>query len=129
MEIIGNLQSSILILQGVGDWQTPLVEALLLEQALMESGHRDHTLYTYPGLSHFFYPTDGWQSAMGPIESYVLHDMYRWLVSSERTTDQIKADIINNSEKVSNLENRIETEIEAVNQTLTNSLTEIKLSL
>jgi pimeloyl-ACP methyl ester carboxylesterase len=129
MDVIGNLQSSILILQGEGDWQTPLVEALLLEQALMESGHRDHALYTYPGLSHFFYPTDGWQSAMGPIETYVLHDMYRWMVSSERTTYQIREDIKNNYEKAYNLENKIETEINTVNQTLTNSVTEIKRSI
>jgi hypothetical protein len=129
MDVIGNLQSSILILQGEGDWQTPLVEALLLEQALMESGHIDHTLYTYPGLSHFFYPTDGWQSAMGPIESYVLHDLYRWMVSSERNIDQIRADIKDNSEKLSYLETRIEAQIETVTQTITNKVTEIKLSL
>ena len=89
MDMIGDLESSILVLQGECDYQTPMVEALLLEQALLEAGNVDHTLIIYPGLSHFFYPTDGWQAAMGPIEAYVLEDLYQWLVSPERKVDVI----------------------------------------
>jgi pimeloyl-ACP methyl ester carboxylesterase len=129
LDMIGDLQSSILIVQGEGDWQTPLVEALLLEQVLLDTGHRDHTLYTYQGLSHFFYPTDDWQSAMGSIEPYVLHDMYRWMVSSERSIDQIRSDIKNNSEEICDLEIELMADIEAVDQSLKNSLTEIEIEL
>jgi hypothetical protein len=126
MDMIGDLRSSILILQGEGDWQTPLIEALLLEQALSDAGHRDHTLYTYPGLSHFFYPTDGWLTAMGPIEPHVLRDLYSWLTSPEREMVQIEADIEKNSEITSSLENELTADIQAINQSLTRSFTEIE---
>jgi pimeloyl-ACP methyl ester carboxylesterase len=129
MDMIGDLPSSILILQGEGDWQTPLIEALLLEQALTDAGHMDHTLYTYPGLSHFFYPTDGWEAAMGPMEQDVLHDLYQWMVSSERGMDQIDTDIEKNSETIQSLENELVADIEEVNQSLTDSLTEIDIQL
>jgi len=60
LSLIGNVTSSILIMQGEGDTQAPLEQALLLEQRLTEVGHPDHTLITYPGLGHSFYPVDGW---------------------------------------------------------------------
>jgi uncharacterized protein len=125
MDMISELNSSILILQGEGDFQTPLIEAILLEQALIDGDHRDHTLYTYPGLSHFFYPTDGWQSAMGPIEPYVLRDLYEWLVSPIRTMDQVAEDNQTNAEAIQSLE----TEIDSVNQSLTDSISEIENTL
>jgi len=126
MDMISELNSSILILQGEGDFQTPLIEAILLEQALIDGDHRDHALYTYPGLSHFFYPTDGWQSAMGPIEPYVLRDLYEWLVSPIRTMDKVVEDTQANNEALQSLENKVDSEIDSLNQTLADSISEIE---
>ena len=76
----------------------------------------------YPGLSHYFYPTDGWQSAMGPIEHYVLRDLYEWMVSPLRGLDQVVEATEGNSEALQSLEEAVYSEIELVNQTLTNSV-------
>ena len=129
MDMIGTLESSILILQGEGDFQTPLIEAILLEQALIYADHRDHALYTYPGLSHFFYPTDGWQSAMGPIEPNVLRDLYEWLVSPMRTLDEVVDDTQENKAAIQSLEEEIDSEIDALTQSLDDSITEIETEL
>ena len=45
---------SILILQGENDSDTPIQQALLLQQKLTELRHLDHTLITYPNLGHLF---------------------------------------------------------------------------
>ena len=81
MNIIGNVPSttSILILQGQNDTQTPVQQAYLLQQALTDKRHPDHTLITYPNLGHFFYPSSEWKTAFGPIQPYVLADLYAWL--------------------------------------------------
>jgi uncharacterized protein len=81
LDIIGNISSntSILILQGENETQTPIEQAFLLQQKLTELGHPDHTLITYPNLGHVFYPSSQWQTAIGPIEQYVLRDLYSWL--------------------------------------------------
>jgi hypothetical protein len=84
MDTIGNVSSSVLILQGVNDILTPLEDALLLEQTLTENGHPDHTLITYPGLGHYFYPEDYWGIAMGPTQDYVLQDLEAWLKDPAR---------------------------------------------
>jgi hypothetical protein len=68
-----------LIQQGENDSQTPLQEAFLLQQRLTEINHPDHTLITYPNLGHLFYPSSEWQTAPGPIQPYVLADLYSWL--------------------------------------------------
>ena len=83
LDIIGNVSSntSILILQGENETQTPLQQAFLLQQKLTELGHPDHTLITYPNLGHVFYPSSEWQTGIGPIEQYVLRDLYSWLES------------------------------------------------
>jgi pimeloyl-ACP methyl ester carboxylesterase len=128
-DMIGGLQSSILILQGEGDWQTPLIEAVLLEQVLTEAEHKDHSLFTYSGLSHFFYPTDSWETAMGPMEQYVLKDLYQWLVSPERCLDQLKSETEKNKVISIGLEKEIETKIESVNLTLTHKIIEIETAL
>jgi uncharacterized protein len=36
-------------------------------------------LITYPDLGHAFYPSSQWITALGPIQQYVLADMYAWL--------------------------------------------------
>ena len=81
LDIIGNVSSntSILILQGENETQTPLQQAFILQQKLTELGHPDHTLITYPNLGHVFYPSSEWQTGIGPIEQYVLRDLYSWL--------------------------------------------------
>ena len=84
METIGGVSSSVLILHGVNDILTPLEDALLLEQTLTGNGHPDHTLITYPGLGHYFYPEDYWGVAMGPTEDYVLRDLEAWLKDPAR---------------------------------------------
>ena len=80
IDIIGRLNSTnILILQGESDIQTPLEQALLLEQKLTELRHPDHTLITYADLGHTFYPAQGSVQPLGPIQEYVLGDLHSWL--------------------------------------------------
>jgi len=92
--IIGNVSSatSILILNGENDSQTPIQQAFLLQQRLTDVKHPDHTLITYPNLGHVFYPSSQWfteptpfqyklVTGIGPIEPYVLSDIYAWLES------------------------------------------------
>ena len=95
-----------------------MIEAVLLEQALTEAEHKDHALFTYSGLSHFFYPTDSWETAMGPMEQYVLQDLYHWLVSPERSLDQLKSETEKNKVTTIGLLEEIETKIDSVNHTL-----------
>jgi uncharacterized protein len=81
--IIGNVSksTSILVLNGENDSQTPVEQAFLLQQRLTQVNHPDHTLVTYPDLGHIFYPSSKWSTGMGPIEPYVLADLYAWLES------------------------------------------------
>jgi hypothetical protein len=81
LNIIGNVSKStgILILNGENDSQTTVQQAFLLQQKLTELGHPDHMLITYPNLGHLFYPSSQWITGVGPIEPYVLKDLYSWL--------------------------------------------------
>jgi uncharacterized protein len=81
LDIISKVPSdtSILILNGEDDSQTPVQQAFLLQQRLTEVNHPDHTLITYPNLEHFFYPSSQWSTGIGPIQQYVLADLYAWL--------------------------------------------------
>jgi uncharacterized protein len=81
LSIIGNVSKStgILLLNGENDSQTPVQQAFLLQQRLTDVNHPDHTLITYPNLGHFFYPSSQWLTSPGPIEPYVLADLYSWL--------------------------------------------------
>ena len=71
--------TSILILNGENDTQAPVQGALLLQQKLTEINHPDHMLITYPNLGHEFYTSSKWQTQHGPIQPYVLSDLYAWL--------------------------------------------------
>ena len=71
--------TGILILNGENDSLTPVQQAFLLQQRLTEVNHPDHTLITYPNLGHVFYPSSQWSTGFGPIEQYVLADIYAWL--------------------------------------------------
>ena len=81
LDIISKVPSntSILILQGKNDTDTPIQQAFLLQQKLTEVRHPDHTLITYPDLGHLFYPSSQWLTAFGPIQEYVLQDLFGWL--------------------------------------------------
>jgi len=80
VEIIENLKrQNILILQGEKDIQTNIEQALSLEQKLTVLKHPDHTLITYPGLGHTFYPAEGPNELLGPMQDYVLADLHSWL--------------------------------------------------
>jgi len=73
--------TSILILNGENDTQTPVEQAMLLQQKLTVVNHPDHILITYPNLGHFFYPASQRGTEFGPIQQYVLADLYSWLES------------------------------------------------
>ena len=81
LSIIGNVSKStgILLLTGENDTQTPVEQAFLLRQRLTDVNHPDHTLITYPNLGHAFYPSSQWATGIGPIQQYVLADLYSWL--------------------------------------------------
>ncbi|MFZ0896124.1 MAG: prolyl oligopeptidase family serine peptidase [Candidatus Nitrosopolaris sp.] len=81
LSIIGNVSKStgILMLNGENDSLTPVQQAFLLQQRLTEVNHPDHTLITYPNLGHQFYPSSQWETRNGPIQQYVLADIYSWL--------------------------------------------------
>ena len=83
LSIIGNVSKStgVLILNGENDTQTPVQQAFLLQQRLTDLNHPDHTLITYPDLGHVFYQSSQWQTGIGPIQQYVLADIYSWLES------------------------------------------------
>jgi uncharacterized protein len=81
LNIIGKVPSdiSILIQQGKNESQTPIEQAILLQQKLTEVGHPDHTFITYPDLGHLFYPSSQWMTAIGPMDQKVLEDLFSWL--------------------------------------------------
>ena len=82
LDIISKVPSdtSILILQGKNDTDTPVQQAFLLQQELTELRHPDHTLITYPDLGHLFYPSSQWKTVLGgPMEQTVLKDLFGWL--------------------------------------------------
>jgi pimeloyl-ACP methyl ester carboxylesterase len=72
--------TSILIMNGKNDSQTPLQHAFLLQQKLTELRHPDATVITYPDLGLLFYPSSLWITvAGGPMEPKVLEDLFGWL--------------------------------------------------
>jgi uncharacterized protein len=81
LDIIGKVPSdtSILIQQGKNDSNTPMQQALLLQQELTEVRHPDHTLITYPDLGHEFSPSSPGFDTNGPMEQKVLEDLFSWL--------------------------------------------------
>jgi len=143
MDMIGNVSSSILILHGENDILTPFEDALLLEQRLTEIGHPDHTLISYPGLGHYFYPEDYWGIAMGPMQDYVIQDLESWLKdparkvhgldsqlqSATNTVNDLKGQIAElNSEieqQTSELESQVE-ELQSESTSLQNTLAELE---
>ena len=84
--MIGNVSSniSILILEGQNDSQTPLQQALLLQQRLTEQIILTIKLLSIQILGIHFVPCNQWISSYGQIPEYVLQDMYEWLSSPSR---------------------------------------------
>ena len=135
--------SSILILHGGDDILAPPEEAHLLEQALTGAGHPDHTLITYPGLSHYYYPSDGYSMAIGPIQENVLSDIAAWLNDPARKVRNLDSQLQTaeyiieelrgqlgdlNSEldqKTSELENQV-TELQTGSTDMQNTLAELE---
>jgi alpha-beta hydrolase superfamily lysophospholipase len=78
--------TGVLILNGENDTQTPVQQALLLQQRLTEVKHPDHTLITYPNLGHDFSPSSQWFTEYGPIPKYVLQDIFSWLSDAPKPT-------------------------------------------
>jgi uncharacterized protein len=72
------------MLNGENDTQTPVQGALLLQQRLTEVNHPDHLIITYPDLGHSLSPSSEWITQSGPIEEYVLQDIFEWLSSPSR---------------------------------------------
>jgi len=93
LSIIDNVSKStgILILNGENDTQTPLQQAFLMQQRFTDVNHPDHTLITYPNLGHVFYPSSQWQTGIGPIQQYVLADIYTWLEAHSGFTGLVGA--------------------------------------
>ena len=93
LSIIGNVSKStgILMLNGENDSQTIVQQAFLLQQRLTEVNHPDHTLITYPNLGHVFYPSSQWSIGIGPIQQYVLADIYSWLEAHSGLSDPYPA--------------------------------------
>jgi uncharacterized protein len=83
LSIFDNISKSadILLLNGENDSATPIQQTFLLKQRLTEVNHPDHMLITYPNLGYFFYLSSQWFAESGPIEPYVLADLYTWLES------------------------------------------------
>jgi len=108
IDMIGNVTSSILILQGENDILTPLEDALLLEQRLTEIGHPDHTLVTYPGLGHYLYPEDYWSIAMGPMQDYVLRDLEAWLKEPARKVHSLDSQLQTAEKSVEELQGQLD---------------------
>jgi len=90
LDIISKVPSnvSILILQGENDSDTPIQQALLLQQKLTELRHPDHALITYPNLGHLFYPSSQWVTNVGgPVEKKVLEDLFEWISDTARNSN------------------------------------------
>jgi dipeptidyl aminopeptidase/acylaminoacyl peptidase len=88
--MIGNVTSNtgILILIGANDSQTPLEQALLLQQRLTKVNHPDHLIIVYPDLGHTFVPSNQWITSHGQMEEYVFQDMFEWLTSPAREVNE-----------------------------------------
>ena len=70
---------AVLLLNGQTDTQTPVRGAIVTDAALATAGNRDHTLVTYPGVSHLMNVTPEYQQVPGNPDPAVLRDITAWL--------------------------------------------------
>jgi hypothetical protein len=115
LEVIGGVPASVLILHGEGDQQGPVSEAFLLEQRLTEVGHPDHTLITYPGLGHTYYPVDRWLQLFGPPEDYVLSDLATWLKDPGRNIRVLETQLETTTDSTEGLQSRLDEDQTKIN--------------
>ena len=99
VDIIGSVPPSISILlqQGDNDIATPLQQAFLLQQALVDARHPDHTLITYPNLGHGFGRQSEWFPVQEGVQPYVLADLYSWLAAHSGFTTPAGSFIAHNA--------------------------------
>ncbi|GAA2881322.1 alpha/beta hydrolase [Actinoplanes cyaneus] len=69
----------VLLLNGQTDIQTVVRGAVVADAALAAAGNPDHTLITYPGVSHLMNVTPEYQPAPGNPDPAVLRDITTWL--------------------------------------------------
>jgi len=129
LDLIDDVPASVLILQGEEDTQTPVSEALLLEQRLTEAGHPDHTLITYTGLGHTFYPKEGLLQWLGPIQDNVLYDLADWLNDPARDVHNLDMQLetaINMAESLKNKIDELNSELDQQTISLENQINELR---
>jgi len=130
MDMIGNISSSILILHGENDILTPFEDALLMEQRLTEIGHPDHTLISYPGLGHYFFPEDYWSIAMGPMQDTVLQDLGDWLKDPSRKVRDLDSQLQTAGNTLEDLEGQLDdldSQVDQRTSKLENQVLELRL--
>ena len=130
MDMIGNISSSILILHGENDILTPFEDALLMEQRLTEIGHPDHTLISYPGLGHYFFPEDYWSIAMGPMQDTVLQDLGDWLKDPSRKVRDLDSQLQTAGNTLEDLEGQLDdldSQVDQRTSKLENQVLELQL--
>ncbi|GIE78688.1 alpha/beta hydrolase [Actinoplanes philippinensis] len=71
----------VLLLNGQTDTQTVVRGAIVTDAALATAGNRDHTLITYPGVSHLMNVTPKYQPVPGNPDPAVLRDITTWLAA------------------------------------------------
>lgn len=69
----------VLLLNGQSDIQTPVRGAIVADAALAGAGNPDHTLITYPGVSHLMNVTPEYEPVPGNPDRAVLRDLTAWL--------------------------------------------------
>jgi uncharacterized protein len=74
----------VLLLNGQSDVQTRVRGAIVTDAALAQSGDRDHTLITYPGMGHLMNLTSEYDAADGNPDPAVLSDITAWLAKHRR---------------------------------------------
>jgi len=76
---------------------TEIDQTLLLQQRLTDVDHPDHTLITYPNLGHSFSPSSQWSTTFGPMQPYVLADLYTWLAAHSGFTAPAGSSVTTNA--------------------------------
>ncbi len=89
-ELIRKVSSRLLLVQGLGDIQTPPESSYILFQNAMSGGNKDVSIKTYDGLGHTFSPTYGMIQPLGPIEGIVLDDIGDWITEDSSETGNIE---------------------------------------
>jgi alpha-beta hydrolase superfamily lysophospholipase len=79
LQIINNVQSPVLILQGKKDNQIGVKDAQYLEEALKRASHSDATLQLFDEMDHLLKTSKGTTSAERPLDAAMLTVLTEWL--------------------------------------------------